>query len=114
MMGEILFLEEVYSFSEKHNIIVPSMDDFFIVRGRLRRKAQEVTNMHHFDVELFCSIIDMQLQELNDHFTEESIELLLCLAFLGHDDLFSTFDKKELIHLAEFYPEFLCNGAHET
>ena len=50
MMGEILFLEEVYSFSEKHNIIVPSMDDFFIVRGRLRRKAQEVTNMHHFRV----------------------------------------------------------------
>ena len=42
------FLEEVSSFSEKHNIIVPNMDDLFIARGRSRRKAQEVTNMYHF------------------------------------------------------------------
>ena len=47
----------------------------------------------------------MQLQELNDRFTEASTELLLCLAYLRPDDLFSDFDKKKLIRLAEFYPE---------
>ena len=99
------FLEEVSSFSGKHNIIVPNMDDYFIARARPRRKAQEVTNMHHFRVELFYSVIDMQLQELNDRFTEASTELLLCLACLRPDDLFSDFDKKKLIRLAEFYPE---------
>ena len=61
--------------------------------------------MHHFRVELFYSVIDMQLQELNDRFTEASTELLLCLAYLRPDDLFSDFDKKKLIRLAEFYPE---------
>ena len=81
------------------------MDDIFIARGRSRRKSQEVTNMHRFRVELFYSIIDMQLQELNDRFTEASTELLLCLACLRPDDLFSAFDKKKLIRLAEFYPE---------
>ena len=63
------FLEEVYSFSKKHNIIVPNMDDLFIARGRSRQKAQEVTNMHYFRVKLLCSIIDMQLQVLNLCFT---------------------------------------------
>ena len=28
------FLKEVSSFSEKHNIIIPSVDDIFIARGR--------------------------------------------------------------------------------
>ena len=28
------FLEEVSSFSQKHNIIIPSVDDIFIARGR--------------------------------------------------------------------------------
>ena len=59
--------------------------------------------MHHFRVELFYSVIDMQLQELNDRFTEASTELLLCLAYLRPDDLFSDFDKKKLIRLAEFH-----------
>ena len=86
------FLEEVSSFSEKHNIIVPNMDDLFIARGRSRRNAQAVTNMHYFRAELFYSIVDMQLQELNDRFTEASTELLLCLACLRPDDLFSGFD----------------------
>ena len=61
--------------------------------------------MHCFQVELFYFITDMQLQELNDRFTEASIELLLCLARLHPDDLFSDFDKKEFICLAEFYLE---------
>ena len=76
------FLEIFFCFSEKHNIIIPSVDDIFIARGRSRRKSQEVTNMHRFHVELFYSIIDMQLQELNDRFTEASTELLLCLAYI--------------------------------
>ena len=61
--------------------------------------------MHCFRVELFYSIIGMQLHELNDRFIEASTELLLCLAYLRPDDLFSDFDKKKLIRLAEFYPE---------
>ena len=47
----------------------------------------------------------MRLQELNDCFTDASTELPLCLACLRPDDLFSSYDKKKLIRLTEFYPE---------
>jgi hypothetical protein len=37
-------------------------------------------------------------------FDKVNIELLLCVAFLSLRDLFSKFDKKKLICLAQFYP----------
>ncbi|KAL7256105.1 hypothetical protein ACSBR1_010104 [Camellia fascicularis] len=46
----------------------------------------------------------MQLQELNNRFTEASTELLLCVACLNPNNSFCAFDKQKLIHLAEFYP----------
>ncbi|KAL4011910.1 hypothetical protein IC575_028975 [Cucumis melo] len=55
------------------------MDDAFLVRGRQRRNSQEITNIYHYHVEIFYAVIDMQLQELNNHFTEKSTELLLCI-----------------------------------
>ena len=81
------------------------MDDMFIARGRSRHKVQEVTNLHHFRVELFYSVIDMQLQELNDRFTEANPELLLCVACLCPNDSFSPYNKRRLIRLSQFYPE---------
>lgn len=46
----------------------------------------------------------MQLQELNNYFSKVNIELLLCVAFLCLDNLFSTFDKQKLFQLAKYYP----------
>ncbi|XP_052177634.1 uncharacterized protein LOC127791694 [Diospyros lotus] len=100
-----LFLKVVVSFCEKHNIDVPDMDGVFIRRGRSRRNTEEMTNLHHFRVDLFYAIIDMQLQELNDRFSEISTELLLCIACLCLNNSFSAFDKGKLIHFAEYYPE---------
>ncbi|KAK2655171.1 hypothetical protein Ddye_008223 [Dipteronia dyeriana] len=40
--------------SPKHrDILRDNMDDMFVARGRKRRKAQEITNLHHYQVELF-------------------------------------------------------------
>ncbi|KAK3219008.1 hypothetical protein Dsin_012978 [Dipteronia sinensis] len=80
------------------------MDDMFIPQGRSRRKTQEITNMHHYRVDLFCAVIDMQLQELNSRFPETNTELLLCGACLSPMDQFYAFDKHILIRLAQFYP----------
>ena len=103
--GEWEYLpNEVSLFCSKHDILIPNMDDMFIVRGRSRRKAPQVTNLHHYRVELLYTVIDMQLQELNNYFTELNTELLLCLTCLSPNDSFSAFDKKKLIRLAEFYP----------
>ncbi|XP_061943830.1 uncharacterized protein LOC133668101 [Populus nigra] len=63
-------LEKVSSFYIKHDIDILNMDDEYKLRGRSRRKSQGITNLHHFRYELFNNIIDMQLTELNDRFTE--------------------------------------------
>ena len=45
----------------------------------------------------------MQLQELNNHFSEVNTDLLRCMACLNPSNLFVTFDKEKLICLAKFY-----------
>ena len=80
------------------------MDGVFKARGRSRRNSQEVTNSYHYRVELFYTVVDMQLLELNNRFDEVNMELLLCVACLSPCDSFVAFDKKKLMRLAEFYP----------
>ncbi|KAH9651592.1 hypothetical protein KPL70_026806 [Citrus sinensis] len=81
------------------------MDDLFLIPGRSRRKAREITNLHRYRVELFYAVLDMQLQELNNRFNESNTQLLICLACLYPNDLFAAFDKEKLLRLAEFYPK---------
>ncbi|XP_022861729.1 uncharacterized protein LOC111382089 [Olea europaea var. sylvestris] len=68
------------------------------------RNSPEITNLHHYRVDLFYSVIDLQLQELNDRFSDVNTELLLCVACLCPQDSFSSFDKKNLIRLVDLYP----------
>ncbi|XP_075649812.1 uncharacterized protein LOC142620306 [Castanea sativa] len=74
------------------------------VSGRPRRNTQQNTNLHHYRVELFYTVIDMQLQELNNRFSEVNTDLLICMACLNPSNSFVAFDKEKLIHLAKFYP----------
>ncbi|XP_025677429.1 uncharacterized protein [Arachis hypogaea] len=96
-------LNEVSLFCDSHNILVPNMNDIFVTQGRSWRKIQKVSNLHYFQVELFYQVVDRQLQELNNRFTEINAELLLCIACLNPSDSFFAFDKK-LFRLVEFYP----------
>ncbi|GMP54230.1 hypothetical protein CsSME_00019458 [Camellia sinensis var. sinensis] len=103
--GWTSLLDNIFSFCEKHEINVPQMEDMFVARGRKRCNAQEITNLHYYRAELFYTVLDMQIQELNAHFTESNTELLLCVACLNPSNSFSSFDRKKLIHVAEFYPK---------
>ncbi|ESR65508.1 hypothetical protein CICLE_v10007751mg [Citrus x clementina] len=96
---------QVSTFCSKHDIDVLDMDDLFLIPGRSRRKAREITNLHRYRVELFYAVLDMQLQELNNRFNESNTQLLICLACLCPNDLFAAFDKEKLLRLAEFYPK---------
>ena len=46
------------------------MDEIFVASGRPQRNTQQNTNLHYYRVELFYIVIDMQLQELNNRFSE--------------------------------------------
>ena len=80
------------------------MEDIFKARGK-SRCTQEKTNLHNYQVELFYTVIDMQLQELNSRFNESSTNLLLCVICLSPSDSFLAFDKEKLVRLAQFYPK---------
>lgn len=81
---------------------MPNIDDMY--QPRSQRKAQSMTNLHHYHVELYYTVIYMQLQEINSRFTEVNFELLLCVACLSPNDLFDTFNKNNILRLAQFYP----------
>jgi len=69
-------LEEVTSFCKHQDIEVPDIDACFFSVGRSRRKKNSVIVDHHYRVDIFTAIIDQQLQELNNRFNEQAIELL--------------------------------------
>ncbi|XP_050920195.1 uncharacterized protein LOC127137815 [Lathyrus oleraceus] len=98
-------LNDVSLFCEHNDIDIPDMDDTFQpTQKKSKRKMEKVSNLHHFQVGLYYEVIDRQLQELNNYFTEVNTELLLGVACLSPRDSFSTFDKERLIRLAQFYP----------
>ncbi|XP_074277211.1 uncharacterized protein LOC141600853 [Silene latifolia] len=99
------FLEGVTSFCAKNNVEVPQMDDSYVPPGRSRRYFEKVTNIHRFRYDIFVSIIDKQLQELNDRFDKVNMELLICMSSFNPINSFAAFDKKKLLRLAEFYPD---------
>ena len=96
-------LTEVSSFCTTHDISILNMDEIFVVNERPRRNTQQNTNLHHYRIELFYTIIDMQLQELNNRFSEMNTNSLLCMACLNPSNSFVAFDKEKLIRLAKFY-----------
>ena len=67
-------------------------------------KAPQVTNLHHYRVENFLSVIDLQLQELDNRFSEKTKDMLICMACFSPSDGFSSFNTKQLLNLAKFCP----------
>ena len=61
-------MEKILSFTTKYEIEVPDMNATYVVPGRrmFRGKRPGMSNLHHFRVEVFISVIDLQLQELEN------------------------------------------------
>ena len=79
------------------------MDDEF--NSKSSRKKSIITNLHHYKVQCFYTVLDMQIQEFNDRFDEVNTELLGCIASLSPNDSFREFDHLKVMRLSEFYPE---------
>ena len=76
----ISLLIEVSSFCTTHDIPILNMDEIFVVNGRPQRNTQQNTNLHHYRVELFYTIIDMQLQEFDNFFVKANTNFFIWLA----------------------------------
>ncbi|KAI0492627.1 hypothetical protein KFK09_026903 [Dendrobium nobile] len=97
-------LDEVSRFCGIFEVIVPNMNETYKTRRRPVRGGEDKTNLHHYRVDLFYTVVDMQLQELNNRFSESSAELLLCMSCLNPSDSFRAYDERKLICLAQLYP----------
>ncbi|ESQ29576.1 hypothetical protein EUTSA_v10023867mg, partial [Eutrema salsugineum] len=87
-----------------YNIELLVMEEEFIDSMNPRMKSNK-TNLHHYKVECFYTIFDIQIQESNDRFDEVNIELFGCIESLSLIDSFHEFDQFKVMRLSEFYPE---------
>ncbi|XP_057775196.1 uncharacterized protein LOC130994180 [Salvia miltiorrhiza] len=99
-----MMLTDISKFCSKNKIEMIDMEDEYAPRGRGRRRVEKMTNLHHYRVELFYTVIDMQALELNQRFDEVNTELILCMSCLDPRDSFAGFDIEKLVRLAKFYP----------
>uniref|UniRef100_A0A1S3X156 Retrovirus-related Pol polyprotein from transposon TNT 1-94 n=1 Tax=Nicotiana tabacum TaxID=4097 RepID=A0A1S3X156_TOBAC len=81
--------------------------------GKSKRKSSGVCYSHCLHVEIFYVVIDVQLQELNDHFDVVSSDLLLGMASLNPANFFANFDKGRIMTLAKCYPNEFTEGLVE-
>ena len=63
-------------FCEKYEIDIPDMTATYKHGGRDHRQS-DITNKHHFWVDIFNAAIDTQLHELHHRFSDDAIELLI-------------------------------------
>ncbi|XP_049388127.1 uncharacterized protein LOC125852440 [Solanum stenotomum] len=93
-------IAKVSIFCTKHEILIPNFEEPYVSSLRSRRRLAHYTVLHHYHVEVFCNIIDWQLQELNSRFNEVSIDLLHGIACLNPINSFSSFDSKKIMRMA--------------
>ncbi|XP_027174709.1 uncharacterized protein LOC113774364 [Coffea eugenioides] len=105
--GWQIILDEVNNFCELNMIPVIDMEDSIAIRGNARRsrRGQTITNFHHYRVGIFCEVVDLIIQEMNNRFSEVSTELLSYIACLDPKSSFSQFNVQKLLRLADLYPE---------
>ena len=60
--------------------------------------------MHYYLVELFSTILYIQLQELNNRFNGTNTRVTSLLVMFSPNESFSAFDKQKLVCIAQFYP----------
>ncbi|XP_023730416.3 uncharacterized protein LOC111878135 [Lactuca sativa] len=76
------------------------MEELYI--GARKRRTTK-TNRFHFEVETFNTVVDMQLTEYQDRFSETSTELQEYTRALSACDSFAQFDKLKLLKLGKLY-----------
>uniref|UniRef100_A0A1S3YEF3 Uncharacterized protein n=1 Tax=Nicotiana tabacum TaxID=4097 RepID=A0A1S3YEF3_TOBAC len=87
-------IDDTSSFCAKHDIVIPEMDKNYHL-GKSKRRSSSVTYSHHLRVEVFNTIIDLQLSELNSRFDtwfkleDLSYELDNYILFMKEDNDFS-------------------------
>ena len=97
---------KVCSFCEARNIDVPDMNARYVARrGRARQQQANYTIEQYYQVDIFYAAIDSQLQELNNRFSEQTIELVILSTALEPREGYEYFRIDDICKLVNtFYP----------
>ncbi|XP_028082821.1 uncharacterized protein LOC114284129 [Camellia sinensis] len=104
--GWVPLLEKIKLFSSDYGIQIPDMNcPYKGGRGRSRSERDQLTVEHHFQVDIFMVTVDSQLQELNNRFKEDVMELLVLNSVLDPRNGYRSFKIEDICNLAnKFYP----------
>ncbi|XP_042035138.1 uncharacterized protein LOC121781466 [Salvia splendens] len=84
------------------------MDDT-VKFGVRMKQGERVTNYHHYKVEVYCQVLDLLIQEMENRFPETNTKLLICMNCLSPRNSFASFNVEKLVRLAELYPDDFCD-----
>ena len=94
-------LEDAKLFCEKHGVEIPDLHAQYTAgHGRPRPQNDPITLEHHYRVDIFIATIDSMLQELNNRFPKNLIELPSLSAALDPKDGFKSFKVDDICNLA--------------
>ena len=97
-------LENVLSFCEEHDLSVPDLNAQYF-QGRRRHQQNQLTMEHHYHFDIFNEVIDFQLQELNNRFSAETMDLLTLISALDPNEKYKSFNIDNICTLAiKYYP----------
>lgn len=102
--GWEVIVDQVNRFCELNHIPLIDMNESITRRGYKRHGAQCITNFHYFHVEIFYQAVNLTMQEVNNRFSEVSVELFNCIACLDPRNSFSQFNVDKLMRLAAIFP----------
>jgi hypothetical protein len=80
------------------------MEQEYIDRHKPRKMTNR-TNYEHYKYGCLSSIIDLQLAEFDDRFSEVNSELLMNIDAFSPKDSFAAFNVESLMELAKAYPD---------
>ncbi|XP_062085335.1 uncharacterized protein LOC133791421 [Humulus lupulus] len=96
------FFIKVKSFCEQHQVDIPDMNAQYVARrGSSRNQQVKINVMHYYQVDIFITTLDYQLQELKYRFNEHSVELLVLSTAFDHRDRFKLFKIDDICKLAK-------------
>ena len=99
-------LLEIASFCTKNDVQIPDMTSPYTAGKGRSRLPINITMEHHYRVDLFMAATDSQLQEINNRFDEQMVDLLLLSSALDPKDSYKSFDiDKICLLVSKHYPE---------
>ncbi|XP_057482633.1 uncharacterized protein LOC130769355 [Actinidia eriantha] len=104
--GFDILLKHVESICTQYDIDLPIMcARYKEATGRSCQQKDHITVEHHYRFDIFNTIIDLQLAEINNRFNEGAMELLILSSALEPKDGFKSLKIDKIYNLADkFYP----------